>query len=84
MLSFVEDGSRPFDYLERLEGVPEGVSARIVRMGPDLPFDATVVMPAGRVPRDSGAEVVGANAVLHHAFPDLGSAQDWLMAWACR
>ena len=45
MLSFIEDNSHPFDYVERLEGVPEGVEARVVRIAPDLPFDAMVAMP---------------------------------------
>lgn len=84
MLSFVEDDTRPFDYLERLEGAPEGYSARIVRLAPKLPFDATIIMPSKFVPADAGAEESCDNAVLNRSFPDLGSAQDWLMAWACR
>ncbi|OZG58024.1 MULTISPECIES: hypothetical protein [Bifidobacterium] len=84
MLSFIEDNSHPFDYVERLEGVPEGVEARVVRIAPDLPFDAMVAMPADRVPADVEAEPVGNHVVIHHAFPDLGPAEDWVVAWVNR
>lgn len=85
MMSFVEDGSRPFDYVERLQDGPDGFEARIVRIAAGLPFDATVIMPLGAVPADTvDAEPVGDHAVLHHATPDLAAAEDWVLAWANR
>lgn len=84
MLNFIEDDTRPFDYFERLEGMPDGFRARVVRIAPSLPFDAAVIMPSKLIPGDTDAERSCDSAVLNRAFPDLGSAQDWIMAWVCR
>ncbi|MBT1170137.1 MULTISPECIES: hypothetical protein [Bifidobacterium] len=83
-MMFIKDNTHPFDYAERLSGCPSGFEARIVRFTKELPFNATVIMPPNKVPADVDFELVGNHAVLHHMTPDLGAAEDWTMAWACR
>lgn len=85
MMAFVEDGSRPFDFVERLEAAPMGFRAWIIRMAAGLPYDATVVMPISMVPADTpDMEPAGDHAVLHHMSVDLAEAEDWVLAWANR
>lgn len=84
MPSIIENIGTPFDLSETLEGLPEGMGARIVRLSPRLGYDAAVRLPAACAAHEPDAVVSCDHAILHRSFADLISAQDWILSWAGR
>ncbi len=68
------------DLVERLKGLPDGITIRIVRLAPGLDYDVTVIAPhTAPMPAGAGdhAQPAGMNLVSHHAAGTLGEAESW-------
>lgn len=70
-----------FDYHTVRVDAPEGVHARITRLTPSLPFDATVILPKDAVlPDRLAARAVVTSygrRVVHASFNRLSDAREW-------
>lgn len=82
MLDFVIDDARPFVFAAHLSGARNGVTARVAKLAPGLPFDVTVKAPRALIPGDMPVQPFGVDGILHGSFDRLSDAEDWMAAWA--
>ncbi|KFI56721.1 hypothetical protein [Bifidobacterium callitrichos] len=84
MLNFIIDESHPFTFAAHLTGARNGVTARIAKLSPNLPYDASVKVPRRLIPADMPVQPFGVDGILHQSFDRLSDAEDWTAAWANR